>query len=231
MSIGYPDWQRAPSAVGPNLFGTQDISVPVAGKSFGPYPVAGWRGVVLSVTPTAAYSKVAVQWWETSAMVNLLKADTWELPLESQLYVSMPAFGPYVQAAFSGSLAGTFTAVAALRGTSTAGPAMTYPVTGGGIDENGVSLAAGHTATYISPFIRAGQAFLSFNPYDTTGNLHVILLSVTGALAAKSTVAYFGTPTVASTWLTVVPAVALALQVVNVDASAAHQFDVRLAFS
>lgn len=230
MAIGSPDWQRYPARVGDNLFGAQALTIPAIGATYGPYAVSSWGGLSLGVAVTAGYVNVTVKWWETSSMVTMVKSDEWTLNTTVSLHVTMPVWAPYVSVEFSGPYTGDVSATGTLRGLASAGPGFAYPVSAGNLDHEAVSLAASGSVIYQSPYIRSGQWYVTYNPYDANGKMAVSVVAVNPDGTATSTLSDLGVPVSISHWLLPVPPVAMGIQVVNNDSAASHEFDLQVMF-
>ena len=97
MSIGHPDFQRIEQWLGGALAEETLFPVSAGLDSWGPFNVASWRTVALSVLPVGSDITVQLTWSHSSVPFAPVRQDVWYVGNGLQLFTLCPIYADTVE--------------------------------------------------------------------------------------------------------------------------------------
>jgi hypothetical protein len=228
MSIGYPDFQRYPSAQSANLLPSYTVTHSPGTGQTGVKAVSSWAAVTLRYVSTAGFGQVSLVWYADSAGATEITRDTWLVSFSTGLFVTVPVKGPFVRLIFNNTGGTNWSVNQSLTGTNNAVPGVRYPVTGNALIDTNVPLLPSATSEEALPWIKGGAAVFAFRPADATGKLTPIVQQFNEAGTETGQVVNMSGATAPFVVSVALPDTPCGLRVINTDGAASHTYTASL---
>lgn len=227
---GFPDFQSLPQWRAPNLLAAYSQTLNPGVNRSGALLVANWRGVQLRVGPSAGFCRANLTWYDDTAETNQVATDGFGVGTGLVLAAVIPAKGHYCDLNLNVTSAGAMTAQTSLMPTNSVTDRISYLASNNFLALSGHSVPLSTTQLIALPLVQGGPATLNWSFGDVSGSVAVAVVRLKEDGTLGDVLADLGSATVTTPFTQQVTLVddSCGLRLINSDAAAAHNVNVRL---